>query len=283
MTARFQLLSDWTTHSLVLTRWALGCLVALSSISAYGQASAPTKLITDGFAHNDYEHARPLFDALDLGFCAVEADIFLTNGLILVGHDARDLKPERALTNLYLNPLAERVRKNKGRVHAGGPEFLLLIDIKTAAEPTYRALREILQSYRSMLTTFNGSRIQTNAIRVVLSGERPIGMVSNEVQRFVAIDGRVVDLPAKPPVALVPLISDNWTTLFRWKGEGEMPPAEKERLRSLIVQTHEQQKHLRLWAAPDMPAVWQLQRELGVDLINTDRLQPFAEASGPRN
>src|SRR5436190_12307328 len=25
-------------------------------------------------AHNDYEHKRPLFDALDHGFCSVEAD-----------------------------------------------------------------------------------------------------------------------------------------------------------------------------------------------------------------
>lgn len=281
MIAGIQLFRRWIGRRVTLHRWVLGSLLALLSIEGYGQA--PTKLLTDGFAHNDYEHARPLFDALDLGFCAVEADIFLTNGLILVGHDARDLKPERALTNLYLNPLAERVRKNKGRVHAGGPEFFLLIDIKTAAEPTYEALREALQSYRSMLTTFNGSRIQTNAIRVVLSGERPIGMVSNEVKRFVAIDGRVVDLPAKPSAALIPLISDNWTTLFKWRGEGEMPPAEKTRLRSLIGQTHEQQKRLRLWAAPDMPAVWQLQRELGVDLINTDRLQPFAQASGDRN
>jgi hypothetical protein len=247
-------------------------------VEGYGQA--PAKLITDGFAHNDYEHARPLFDALDLGFCAVEADIFLTNGLILVGHDARDLKPARALTNLYLNPLAERVRKNKDRVYPGGPEFLLLIDIKTAAEPTYEALGEVLQSYRSMLTTFSGSRIQTNAIRIVLSGERPIAMVSNQVERIVAIDGRIADLPAKPSAALFPLISDNWTTLFRWKGQGEMPTAEKARLRSLVVQTHEQGRILRLWAAPDVPAVWQLQRELGVDLINTDRLQPFAQASG---
>src|SRR5262245_24909461 len=87
-------------------------------------------LLTRGFAHNDYEHKRPLLDALELGFCAVEADIFLIEGQILVGHDAKDLTSERSLTRLYLDPLGRRVRENRGRVHPRGPEFLLLIDIK---------------------------------------------------------------------------------------------------------------------------------------------------------
>ena len=32
---------------------------------------------------------------------------------------------------LYLDPLRERVRKNGGRVYANGPEFTLLIDLKS--------------------------------------------------------------------------------------------------------------------------------------------------------
>src|SRR5207237_4622701 len=34
-------------------------------------------------AHNDYEHTRPLLDALDHGFCSVEADIHLVDGKLL--------------------------------------------------------------------------------------------------------------------------------------------------------------------------------------------------------
>ena len=33
--------------------------------------------LPNAHAHNDYEHKRPLFDALDHGFCSVEADVFL--------------------------------------------------------------------------------------------------------------------------------------------------------------------------------------------------------------
>ena len=33
------------------------------------------KVYYNAFSHNDYEHERPLFDALDLGFNCVEADL----------------------------------------------------------------------------------------------------------------------------------------------------------------------------------------------------------------
>ena len=47
--------------------------------------------IRQGHAHNDYEHERPLFDALDNGFCSIEVDIFLVGGKFLVGHDGKIL------------------------------------------------------------------------------------------------------------------------------------------------------------------------------------------------
>src|SRR5262249_40240292 len=82
-------------------------------------------------AHNDYLHHRPLLDALDHGFCSIEADIFLVSDQLLVGHERRDLRPERTLEKLYLDPLRERVKANGGRVYPGGPAFYLLIDVKT--------------------------------------------------------------------------------------------------------------------------------------------------------
>src|SRR5882724_1755773 len=91
-------------------------------------------------AHNDYEHKRPLLDALDNGFCSVEADIFLVDGELLVGHNRKDLKPERTLEKLYLDPLRERAKANGGKVYPGGPAVFLLIDVKSEAKPTYAAL-----------------------------------------------------------------------------------------------------------------------------------------------
>src|SRR5438477_8275309 len=79
-------------------------------------------------AHNDYEHPRPLLDALDHGFCSIEADIYLVENKLLVAHDRDQAKPERTLQALYLDPLRERARKNGGRVYPNGPEMVLLVD-----------------------------------------------------------------------------------------------------------------------------------------------------------
>lgn len=53
-----------------------------------------------GHAHNDYWHERPLLDALERGFCSVEADVFLRGGDLLVGHAAHELRPERTIDAL---------------------------------------------------------------------------------------------------------------------------------------------------------------------------------------
>src|SRR2546423_5960366 len=93
-------------------------------------------------AHNDYEHARPLLDALEHGFCSIEADVYLVNGQLLVAHDREKVSPARTLQTLYLDPLRERVRKNGGRVFPNGPDITLLIDVKSGAEETYAALKK---------------------------------------------------------------------------------------------------------------------------------------------
>ena len=98
-------------------------------------------------AHNDYRHPRPLHDALHWGFTSVEADIYLVDGQLLVAHDLADVLPDRTLAALYLTPLRERIHENGGRVYRGGPQFWLLIDIKSDAEMTYAALHEELEQY----------------------------------------------------------------------------------------------------------------------------------------
>jgi hypothetical protein len=220
-------------------------------------------------AHNDYEHARPLADALAHGFWSVEADIWLTNGLLLVAHDFPDARPERTLQALYLDPLRAFMKTNSAR--AAQP-LTLLIDVKSAAEPTYTALRDVLRRYSDILTRFESNVVRTNAVIAIISGNRAEGLMRSEPVRWAAIDGRLPDLDRELPPALFPLISDNWTKHFTWRGQGALSEAEREKLRALVQRTHAQGRRLRLWATPDHAAAWKELRDAGVDLINTDDL-----------
>src|SRR5918996_24410 len=96
-----------------MIRRALGVLAMvgalLTATAPAAMATGATRPLERAHAHNDYEHERPLLDALDHGFTSVEADIYLVDGELRVGHDPEDLRPGRTLQSLYLDPLAQRV------------------------------------------------------------------------------------------------------------------------------------------------------------------------------
>jgi glycerophosphoryl diester phosphodiesterase len=247
----------------------LRLVVALFLLTTLGNAQTP---LPNAHAHNDYEHKRPLLDALDHGFCSVEADIHLVNGKLLVAHDLEHVQPDRTLESLYLEPLKARIEGNKGSVYTSRSEFFLLIDIKTAADPTYAALSETLKRYGPILTEFHSGKTERKAVTVIISGNRPIATMSNETVRLAGVDGRLPDLKANPSTALFPWISDNWINNFKWRGEGPLSTEDKEKLATLVRQSHEQGRKLRLWGTPDTPAAWRELQLAGVDFINTDDL-----------
>lgn len=181
-------------------------------------AQAVTPL-PQGHSHNDYWRPRPLLDALELGFCSVEADIFLVDGELRVGHDLKEIKPGATLSRLYLEPLAARARQNGGRIYPNGPEFTLLVDIKREGAAVFEVLRAELRRFPDLVSR----RGQARAVRVIVSGDRPKIWIEADREGWMAIDGRWPDVGTGLPSSLVPLISENWTLHFRWNGIGEMP------------------------------------------------------------
>jgi hypothetical protein len=256
-------------------RRAIVLVAALATGTANG---APPVLapLPNAHAHNDYEHSRPLFDALDQGFCSVEADVFSVDGSLLVGHDRGALKPERTLESLYLAPLAKRVRQNDGHVYPHGIRFFLLVDIKDDPERTYRDLRKLLAKYADMLTNVEAGKLQGGAVTVVLTGNRPRIDSDDSSVRYVALDGRVSDLNIRAPSHLMPMISDDWTKRFHWNGNGPMPEKERATLRGIVNKAHASHRVVRFWKTQENETVWRELCAAGVDLINTDELDRLA-------
>ncbi|MEU0566229.1 phosphatidylinositol-specific phospholipase C/glycerophosphodiester phosphodiesterase family protein [Nonomuraea sp. NPDC005983] len=261
-------------------RRALGALVAAGAmllVATPATAATGAEPLSRAHAHNDYEHSRPLLDALDHGFNSVEADVYLVDGELRVGHDPEDLRPGRTLQSLYLDPLAQRVRDGHGRVFPRSRQQLqLLVDIKNNGAATYTEIDRVLGAYRKMLTTYHKGKVKAGAVTVVISGDRPRDLMAAQEERYAFYDGRMSDL-GQGGASLVSLISDNWTNVFTWRGEGEMPAAERTKLRQIVATAHGDGQKVRFWATPDAAgpardAIWRELVAADVDYLNTDDL-----------
>jgi glycerophosphoryl diester phosphodiesterase len=278
------------TAALSVAALAATALVAPAAVAAPPAADVELGTPRDqAHAHNDYEHQRPLLDALEHGFTSVEADVWLVDGELLVAHDAWELEDAKTFEELYLEPLADIVRGKGRSVYPGWDgTFQLLVDIKSEGEATYAAVESALAEHRQLFTRYVDGQVKPGPVQVVISGNRPFGTISSAHERLAFYDGRSRDLGSGIPASVMPLVSDNWNTLFTWRGVGEMPAAERERQHRMVEAAHSAGYRIRFWATPDAPgaareALWTELVAAGVDHVNTDDLaglEAFLAARG---
>jgi hypothetical protein len=256
-----------------LAIFLIACGSALSGAPATSPPTTQPVPLVHVHAHNDYLHEHPLADALSHGFCSVEADIHLVNGELLVAHELKAVRPDKTLQSLYLDPLRARIKANGGRVYAGGPTVVLLIDVKTPFATTYPVLKGVLRGYEELLTNWTAGRRRDGAVLAIVTGDRQQAVIAADDPRLCSCDGDLADLDRNPPADLVPWISAPWQKSFQWKADGSpMPEAERGHLREIVTRVHAQHRQLRWWGSPDNVAFWTEIRSAEVDLINTDDL-----------
>lgn len=219
-------------------------------------------------SHNDYARRIPLFEALKRGFASVEVDVFLVDGALFVAHELDEVRPTATLSGLYLDPLRDAIRKNGGSVYARTDEPLqLLIDVKSEADDTYRALHETLRAYSDILTVWTRDGPRPGPVRAVLSGNRALTTVAAQAPRYVAIDGRIGEDRSSWTVDLMPLVSANWEEL------GPTPEVRQAAARALADRLHAEGRKVRFWGTPEREVAWRSLLAMGVDYIGTDRVE----------
>ena len=232
----------------------------------------PMQLVTKpGFhAHNDYLHARPLFDALDQGFDSVEADVFLAKNELLVGHFFWEIKPERTLESLYLLPLSKLHKEGKLK------NIWLMVDIKSnEAELAAKIIDQQLRRYPGLFAKVGDN--EGAPVKVLLSGNMARTWVCSGKSDLLRLDGREGDLGKAEQSLIFPWVSEPWSKHFSWKGIGPMPEIEKAKLKTMATKAASAKQQLRFWGAPDLPECWKIQADSGVQRIGTDNLSGLAK------
>lgn len=263
-----------------MVKYAVLSLLLMFSCVQKKAVNLPKPLL-NAHAHNDYQHERPLFDALSYGFTSIEADIHLINDTLFVAHGKEDINSEKTLENLYLRPLYEIAENNDAYIYAENIPFVLLIDIKSDADSTYHALNRVLANYQNMLTFYNQEKVTKGAVTIIISGNRPLQLMKNENPRYTAYDGRPGDLKEDMSDHLIPLISANWNDYFKWKGDGQIPENEGRKLAELVKTAHKQGRKVRFWATDvisgNQQNFWRTLLAYKVDYIGTDKLKALRD------
>lgn len=253
-----------------MIRIALISLIVCSSLHGIAQQI---------HAHNDYEKPEPLTAAIRHRAGSIEADVFLVDGKLLVAHEKSQIKTGRTLDSLYLKPIADLFAKNKNRYSAGAVSddrkytFQLVIDMKDNGVEGIKLLEKAVAPYR---TCFDRS-MNPMAVQLVISGNRPPIADWIDYPAYILFDGRPSELYDDQTIKHVALFSDSFQNYSRWNGEGEMPEKDRETLKRFIKRAHSQDKPIRFWAAPDNANTWKQLDKIGVDFINTDKVEECAK------
>ena len=224
-------------------------------------------------AHNDFQKAEPLINALRYRAYSIEADVFLVNDTLRVAHEENELANAPSLWNLYLQPIINLFADNNGHISpdtAYAP--VLMIDIKKSSRAVLANLVQTLSAHPS---EFDRS-VNPHAVQIIISGDRPPRKKTEEdpggefswtrYPRYIFFDGRPKETYDSATLQRVAMISDSY---FNY-----VIPSDSidHHIRQLVQQVHSMGKLLRLWATPDSPNSWEHLQKWGVDIINTDKV-----------
>ena len=243
-------------------------------------------------SHNDYWRRVPLFSALETGCTSVEADIWIENGLLRVGHTRKTSLRGQTLQGLYLNPLLEMLKQHNPHLNRtssvlspdSNPELkeedelvgifvtdpkqtlVLLIDFKSG-EHLWEYLVESLRPLREhgFLTFSNGSDVISRPITIVVTGNAPFHRVARNTHHDIFYDAPLghLNLPETPSspgsanLSYTPQNSYYASVDFR-KAIGSLPlsrlsQGQLAKLRNQIRDAHERGLKVRYWGTPSWP------------------------------
>lgn len=93
------------TMKKILKSWLLAAALCFCVTAA---AERPVLI----HSHNDYCRRAPFWQAYAQGVYSIEADVFLHDGRLLVGHDVEDLSPDMTFESLYVEPIVTLFGRN---------------------------------------------------------------------------------------------------------------------------------------------------------------------------
>ncbi|HXB06351.1 MAG TPA: hypothetical protein VNW04_04530 [Puia sp.] len=225
--------------------------------------------VANTHSHNDYEQQAPFWAAWQQQFGSIEADIWLVDGKILVGHSRDEIKSGRTLEEYYIKPVMACIEKNNGHPYGDSSRrLMMLIDVKADSVAALAALIALLDKYPALE--------HCSCLKWVISGNRPDPSQYPSYPPFIAFDGILHAQYTPAELARIAMMSDDLRYYTRWDSRTGIPATGLDSLKDAIGRSHAEHLPVRLWDAPDFPAAWHQLMQLQVDYLNTDHIADLA-------
>ncbi|KAJ3559758.1 hypothetical protein NM688_g139 [Phlebia brevispora] len=254
-------------------------------------------------SHNDYWRDVPVLTALSFGVASVEADVWLVNGTLFIGHEEQALTTSRTFDSLYVQPILKALTEQNPITKFTGPQashngpfdtsggtpLQLLVDVKTDGTEALPFILQALEPLRSKgyLTTFANGTLTQSAVTVVGTGNSPLDGVKALSPRDYFFDAPLTQL-TDPSLnttwdpTLSPLASTDYEPAVGWNGLGNISEAQLANIVTFVGDAHARGIAARFWDTPGWPiharnAVWKVLLDNGADWLNADDLQAASE------
>lgn len=241
----------------------------------------------------------PLLTAISFGVSSVEADVWLVNETLFVGHDMAALTPDRTFDTLYIQPLlkvlAAQNPKSPFTVNQTVPNGVfdtspstplqLLVDIKTNGTEALPFILKALQPLRSAgyLTTSRNGNLTTSVVTVIGTGNSPLDGVKALEPRDYFFDAPLTQLNDASlnttwDATLSPIASTDYGAVVGWSGLATISDGQRNIITTLVKDAHTRGIEARFWDTPGWPIiarnnVWKELLKDGVDWLNADDLE----------
>lgn len=250
-------------------------------------------------SHNDYWRPLPFYSALAAGAMSIEADVWLRNGTLLVGHEQAALTSARTFDALYIQPLLS-VIKGQNPVNpyietasvngvydtSSAQTLYLFVDLKTDGPTTWPYVVEALAPLRDAgyLTTYNGSAVVSGPVTVVGTGNTPLNEVQGVAPRDYFYDAPLAYLTttySNITSDVSPIASTDFAVQFGEVVQETFNETQLALLEKQVADAHAKGIKVRYWDQPGWPvstrnAIWRILWDHDVDLLNVDDLDAIA-------
>ncbi|KAI0034319.1 hypothetical protein K488DRAFT_45795 [Vararia minispora EC-137] len=250
-------------------------------------------------SHNDYWRDVPLLEAISFGVASVEADVWLINDTLYVGHEQAALTEDRTFESLYVQPLLNLLNMQNPKtlftVNQTSPNGIfdtassvplqLLVDIKTDGSEALPFILDALDPLREAgyLTTFANNTLTESAVTVIGTGNSPLDGVKALDPRDYFFDAPLAILNDTSTnttwdATLSPIASTDYEAVVGWSGIGQINDTARNVILTLVSDAHTRGIRARFWDTPGWPirardAVWTELLQDGSDWLNADDLE----------